>query len=79
MWNVPQYSLQHCLQELGHGSNLDVHQQMNRLKKVVVHIYNAILLSHKKECAGVQPQLIQGIRSGDGVGDLFIYKYLSKI
>jgi len=50
MWNVPQYSLQHCLQELGHGSNLDVHQQMNRLKKVVVHIYNAILLSLKKEC-----------------------------
>ena len=30
-------------------------------------------------CAGVQPRLIQGIRSGDGVGDLFIYKYLSKI
>ena len=29
--------------------------------------------------AGVQPRLIQGIRSGDGVGDLFIYKYLSKI
>ena len=23
--------------------------------------------------AGVQPRLIQGIRSGDGVGDLFIY------
>ena len=29
--------------------------------------------------AGVQPRLIQGIRSTDGVGDLFIYKYLSKI
>ena len=29
--------------------------------------------------AGVQPRLIQGIRSGDGVGNLFIYKYLSKI
>ena len=29
--------------------------------------------------AGVQPGLIQGIRSGDGVSDLFIYKYLSKI
>ena len=26
---VPQCSLQHCLQQLGHGSNLDVHQQMN--------------------------------------------------
>ena len=25
----PQCSLQHCLQYLGHGSNLDIHQQMN--------------------------------------------------
>ena len=27
--HVPRCSLQHCLQQLGHGSNLDVHQQMN--------------------------------------------------
>ena len=27
--SVPQCSLQHHLQQLGHGSNLDVHQQMN--------------------------------------------------
>ena len=27
--HVPQCSLQHCLQQLGHGSNLDVHQQIN--------------------------------------------------
>ena len=27
----------------------------------------------------MQTRLIQGIRSGDGVGDLFIYKHLSKI
>ena len=26
---VPQYLSQHCLQYPGHGSNLDVHQQMN--------------------------------------------------
>ena len=26
---VPQCSSQHCLQQQGHGSNLDVHQQMN--------------------------------------------------
>ena len=26
---VPQGSLQHCLQQPGHGSNLDVHRQMN--------------------------------------------------
>ena len=26
---VPQCSLYHCLQELRHGSNLDVHHQMN--------------------------------------------------
>ena len=26
---VPQCSSQHCLQQAGHGSNLDVHQQMN--------------------------------------------------
>ena len=28
--HVPQCPLQHYFQELGHGSNLDVHQQMNR-------------------------------------------------
>ena len=28
---------------------------------------------------GDQPRLIQGIRRRDGIGDLFIYKYLSKI
>ena len=27
--HIPQNSLQHYLQYLGHGSNLDVHQQMN--------------------------------------------------
>ena len=27
--HVPQCSMQHYLQELGHGSNLDVHWQMN--------------------------------------------------
>ena len=32
-----------------------------------------------KWSAGVQPRLIQGIRSGDGVGDLFIFIYSSKI
>ena len=29
--------------------------------------------------AGVQPWLIQGIRSGDGVGDLFIYLFIKDI
>ena len=28
--HVPQCSLEHCLQQLGHGSSLDVHRQMNR-------------------------------------------------
>ena len=27
--HVPQRSSQHCLQQIGHGRNLDVHQQMN--------------------------------------------------
>ena len=27
--HVPQCSQQHCLQQLGHGSNLDIHRQMN--------------------------------------------------
>ena len=27
--HVPQCSLKHCLQWLGHGSNLDIHTQMN--------------------------------------------------
>ena len=29
--------------------------------------------------AGVQPRLMQGIRSGDGVGDLFIYLFIKDI
>ena len=43
---VPQCSLQHCLQKLAHGSNLDAHQLMNGYK-AVVHIHNGILLSYK--------------------------------
>ena len=39
---VPQCSSQHCLQQLGHESNLNVHQVMN----VVVHMHNGILLRH---------------------------------
>ena len=31
------------------------------------------------DSAGVQPQLIQGIRSGDGVGDLFNYLFIKDI
>ena len=46
---VPQCSLQHCLQKLAHGSNLDVHQLMNGYE-AVVHIHTGILLSYKKEC-----------------------------
>ena len=41
---VPQCSQQHCLLQPGHGSNLDVHQQMNG-KKAVVHIHNGVLLN----------------------------------
>ena len=29
--------------------------------------------------AGVQPRLIQGIRSGDGIGDLFNYLFIKDI
>ena len=42
----PQCSLQHYLQQPGHGSNLNVHQQMNGYN--VAHTHNRILLSHKK-------------------------------
>ena len=45
---VPQCSLQHDLQQLGHGSNLDVHQQLVD-KGNIIHILNGILLSYKKE------------------------------
>ena len=38
-------SLQHCSQQPRHRNNLNVHQQRN---EDVVHIYNKILLSHKK-------------------------------
>ena len=46
--HVPQCSLQHCLQQLGHGSNLGVYsRQMD--KEILVHIHNGILLSYKKK------------------------------
>ena len=35
---VPQRSLQHYLQQIGHGSNLDVYQQMNRSRSYVTYI-----------------------------------------
>ena len=41
-----QVSLQHYLQQLGHGSNLDVHQQMDM--EIVVHTYSGLLLRCKK-------------------------------
>ena len=46
--HVPQYALQHYLQQLGRESNLDVHW-LRMDKEVVVHIQNGILLN-KKEC-----------------------------
>ena len=52
MTHVSQCSLQHYLQYLDHGNNPDVHWQKND-KETVVHIYNGILLSHKKECIWV--------------------------
>ena len=40
-----QHALQHCLQQPGNRSNLNIHwQRMNR--EDVVHIHNGILLSH---------------------------------
>ena len=36
--SVPQCSLQHFLQQLGHGSNLDVHQQMNGYRNCGTYI-----------------------------------------
>ena len=44
--------MQLCLQQLGHGSNLEIHQQIMD-KEAVVHLYNGILLSHKKEFESV--------------------------
>ena len=47
-----QCSLQHWLQELGHGSNLDVHWQMNPIRRCDTYIQWNIL-SYKKECIWV--------------------------
>ena len=46
--HVSQFFLQHYLQLVEHGSNLDVLQQMMN-KEAMVHICNGILLSHRKE------------------------------
>ena len=45
--------IQHYLQQLQHGSNLDAYQQ--KAKAAVVHMYNGILLSYKKEHIQVSP------------------------
>ena len=48
----PQCSSQHCLQEPGHGSNLDewIKKLWHQKKRSCgTYIYNGILLSHKKE------------------------------
>ena len=37
--HIPHCSLQHCSQQLGHGSNLDVHQQMNGLRRFGTYIH----------------------------------------
>ena len=41
--------------------------------------YVKAVYCHPAYLTYMQTRLIQGIRSGDGVGDLFIYKHLSKI
>ena len=46
--HVSQCSLQHYLQLVEHGSNLDVLQQMMD-KEAMMHVYNGILLSHRQE------------------------------
>ena len=46
--HVPQCSLKHGLQQVGHGSNqMSISRRMD--KEVVVHIRNGILLSYKKK------------------------------
>ena len=44
-----------------------------------VHMISRNVESLKMWIAEVQPWLIQGIRSGDGVGDLFIYLFIKDI
>ena len=46
--HAPQCSLKHYLQYPGHGSNLNVHNR-GMDKEDVAHIYDGILLIHKKE------------------------------
>ena len=46
--HVPQCSLKHYLQYPGHGSNLNGYNR-GMFKEDVAHIYDGILLSHKKE------------------------------
>ena len=48
--HLAQCSLQHCLQQLGHGSNLEMSVGRLMDKEVVVHMQDGILLSYKKEC-----------------------------
>ena len=43
------------------------------------HVPEAYICCSKHITAGVQPRLIQGIRSGDGVGDLFNYLFIKNI
>ena len=58
---VPRCSLQYCLQQPGHGSNLNVHQRRMD-KEYMVHIYNRISHGHKKEQSWVTCRDVDGPR-----------------
>ena len=63
MWYIcPQYSLQHHLQLLGHGSNLEVHWQKNAWRSCG-HIHGEILHSHKKERIWVSSNVVDEPRT----------------
>ena len=58
---LPQRSLQHCLKEPGHGSNLDVHQQTNEWIRKLWYIYTMEYYSAIKKNA-FESVLMRGMK-----------------
>ena len=62
--HVPQCSLQRCLQQPGHGSNLDVRQQTNGYRNRGTYIqWNITQLSKRMHLSQVSPNEVDEARA----------------
>ena len=70
--HIPQCPIQHYLQQLGHGSNLDIHRQTNRSESCGTYTqWNITQLLKRMHLSQFQ-------RSGQNLSLLYRVKYISK-